>query len=152
MDVWSWVVMPLVLLGFATALLVAHVRAWQRVRCRADQLGVRELAFRRSQFRRRMQTSAMLAVLAIGLLVGRWIQSPPVAPLIFLIYWMVVLLLVIWMGLLAVADIASTKHHYGRIRDGYVIEQARLEAELRRRERIRGDGQQEGGSEGNSAD
>jgi hypothetical protein len=48
-----------------------------------------------------------------------------------------VLLVVLWVTLLAVADCNSTKHHFGRIRQGDLVERARLEAHLRR---IRGGG------------
>ena len=56
------------------------------------------------------------------------------------IYWACVLLLVAWVGILAVIDIWATKYYYGKLRDTYRIEQARLQAELRRIQSGRGNG------------
>jgi hypothetical protein len=139
-DVWSWVVVSVFLLVAAAGLMFSHVRAWRLVQQREANLDAEEFAYRRGQFRRRMQTSAMLGTLAVALLAGRWVTVPRVSATVFLVYWGIVLLLLVWLGLLAVADIVSTKYHYGRVRDEYVIEEAKLRAELQRIERIRGNG------------
>ena len=101
---------------------------------------VDEIDFYRRQFRRRIQTSAMLGILAVGLFVGelltRWISSQ----LFFIIYWAAMLLLVIWVALLAAVDIWATKYHFGQLRHKCLIEQAKLHAEIRRIQAIRGNG------------
>jgi len=113
-----------------------HVRSW-RVQ-RASDLDPKELDYRRRQFRRRMQTSALLALIAVALPIGVWIT--PIRPAAGVIYWAGVLLLVAWVALLAVIDIWATKYYYGKLRDTYRIEQARLQAELRRIQSGRGNG------------
>jgi hypothetical protein len=90
-----------------------------------------------------MQTSAMLGILAVAMFAGRWVKHPPLSPTVFATYWGLVLLLVMWLGLLAIADVVSTKYHYGRIRDHYALEEAKLRAELRRIEAIGGNGKGE---------
>ena len=122
------IVVSLVLLATAGAQMVALVRTLRRAVADADDQA--ELAFRRRQFRRRMQTSAMLAVLAVTLPLGQWLTGVFTSPWFAVAYWLFVMLLVAWLILLAMADIISTRIHYGRRRDRYTIEQARLKAEL----------------------
>lgn len=129
-DFWLSLGFAIILLAASAGMLWSHVHTWRRFQ--SLSLEPREHDFRRRQFRRRMQSSAMLGLLAVAILLGQWITSPPfprVAPLIF---WGVVLLLVLWMGLLAAADLIATRFYYRRLRDGYLVEQARLQAELRR--------------------
>jgi hypothetical protein len=142
-EVWSWVIVSLGLLVAASGLMVSHVRTWRAFREREGQIDAEELDYRRSQYRRRMQTSAMLGILAVAMLAGGWVKHPPLSPTVFAIYWGLVLLLVLWLGLLAVADIVSTKYHYARLRDHYALEETRLRAELRRIEALQGNGKGE---------
>jgi hypothetical protein len=74
----------------------------------------------------------MLGLLAVAILLGQWITSPPFYRIAPLIFWGVVGLLVLWMGLLAIADLVATHFYFRRLRDGYLVEQTRLQAELRR--------------------
>jgi hypothetical protein len=115
-------------LACALGLMVWHVRSWRAQQ--AGSLDPQELGFRRRQFRRRMQTSTMLAVVAAALPIGVWIL--PHWPKVGVFFWGAVLFSLMWIGVLGLADMWATKHYYGKIRDDYRIEQARLEAELRR--------------------
>ena len=148
MDIWSSLLISSFLLLCAAGLMASHVRSWRNVLRQRQGLDSREFDYRRRQFRRRMQTSAMLGLLAVAMLVGqllKWLRLPPLAIFVF---WAGVLLLVAWLALLAVADIVATKHYFGRLRRDYLIEHAKLQAELRRIQRVRGNGQpQQGGSE-----
>ena len=98
-----------------------------------------ERDYHRRQFRRRMQSSGMLGVLAVGIFLGQWIAEVA-RPAIVFIFWGGVALVVVWVALLAVADIVATKHHYGRLRQGVLIEQAKLQAQLRRMQEARRNG------------
>jgi hypothetical protein len=115
-----------------------HVQSWRRAQL-AD-LAAGELDFYRRQFRRRIQSSAMLGILAVlifaGELLTKWINSQ----VFFIIYWAAALLLVIWVALLAGADIWATQYHFGRLRQKCLIEQAKLHAEIRRVQSVRGNG------------
>lgn len=136
MDPWFSVALAVFLAACAAGLMSWHVRSWRAQRTSA--LDPKELDYRRRQFRRRMQTSALLALTAVALPVGVWVMS--VRPGAGIIYWCGVLLLVAWVAILAVIDIWATKYFYGKLRDTYRIEQARLQTELRRIQAGRGNG------------
>ncbi len=135
MDLFSSTVVSFFLLLAAAGLMVWHVRAWRSAR--RQDLDEQELDFRQRQFRRRIQTSALLGVLAVGLFVGQFITGPQA--LVF-IYWSVALLLVAWVALLAVVDALATKFHFERLREKYLVEQAKLQNEIRRIQAAQGNG------------
>ena len=152
MEVWSSASVSLLFLLAAVWLMRSHTQAWRTFQQSGQDLEVNELDYRRRQYRRRMQTSGMLGVLAIALLAGCWVKSPPLSPLMFTIYWGGVILIVIWLGMLAVVDIISTKFYFGRVKRDYMIENARLEAQARRLQRAQGNGRTGHGSKsGNPA-
>lgn len=132
---WVSFVVALGLIGCAAGLMVWHVRSWRRAA--GSRLDDGERDYRYRQFRRRMQTSAMLALLAALLGVGPWIGQRPgwVAA-----YAAAVVVLAMWICLLAAVDALATRLHYGRIRHEYYVERAKLQAQLRRAESTRGNG------------
>jgi hypothetical protein len=132
---WS-ILLAVSLLLAAVGLMVWHVRSWQFTKRHASPAEERDYRFR--QFRRRMQTSGMLGFIAAALPVGVAVMRA--WPKVGVFYWGGVLLLVGWLGLLALADIVATGHYYGRLRRDYTIEEARLHAELNRLQKIRGNG------------
>lgn len=140
MDFWSWSLFSWFLLLSTAGLMYSHVRTWQRVRQRAEQLAPKELEYRRRQFRRRVQATTMLALLAVAVLAGYWVRPPRVRPPVFFAYWGGVLLVVFWVAALAMADIFSTKHYFSGVRHRYWIEEVKLQAELRRLQAIQGNG------------
>lgn len=119
-----------VLLLTAAALMFAHVRAWRAFRQR--QGDAEDFDYRRRQFRRRMQTSALLGLsgvaLALGQMLTLWFGSPWFA----VACWGATMLLLCWIGLLALVDIWATKHHFGRLGHHCLVEEMRLQAEARR--------------------
>jgi fatty acid desaturase len=138
MDLWTTGLVSLLLLACAGALIVAHVRTWRHaIGCAPTR---EEFDYRRRQFRRRMQTSAMMAVLALALFVGQLLTDMVESQWFAIVYWLAVLIVVGWVGLLAFADVLATKFHYDRIRHGYIVERAKLEAELRRIQSAQGNG------------
>jgi len=147
-ELWSSILVGLLLVFAAGWFARWHVSAWRELGERASQLDPEELDFRRRQLRRRTQTSAMLGLVGIGMLVGRLLIVWRAHPTLILLFWGGVVLLVLWLGLLAVADMVATRYYFSRLRQNYLVEQARLQAQLRRMERTRGNGQadQESGS------
>ncbi len=125
-DVWVSLGFSLVLLVASAVMLGLHHRTWRHLQ--EQPLDAREHDFHRRQFRRRMQTSAMLGLLAVAVFIGHWMTSPPLAPLAWLIFWGLVVLVVLWMGLLAMADLLVTRFHFRRLRDDYLAQQTRLKA------------------------
>lgn len=141
MELWSSILVGLLLVVAAGWFVRWHVSAWRALGERASQLDPEEIDFRRRQLRRRTQTSAMLGLVGIGMLVGRLLIVWRAHPTLILLFWGGVVLLVLWLGLLAVADMVATRYYFSRLRRDYLVEQARLQAQLRRMERTRGNGQ-----------
>jgi sterol desaturase/sphingolipid hydroxylase (fatty acid hydroxylase superfamily) len=140
----------LFLLLCAAGLMAWHVRAWRAQRLR--KLEPNERDFLRRQFRRRMQTSAMLALIAATLPVGQWLVQMGAEnkgtnwPKWAIAFWGLVILLVVWVGFLALADLWATRLFFGRLRHRYWLEKTRLEAELRRIHGAGGNGKPPGDS------
>ena len=134
-EILFWLPFPGVMLACALGLMMWHLRSWRSQQ--AAGLEPRELEYRRRQFRRRMQTSAILALIALALPLGMWILHHDPAdgaiwPKAGAVLWGAVILLVMCLGLLALADMWATNRYYGKLRHDYRVEQARLESELRR--------------------
>jgi len=135
MEIWATLPLSLFLLSAAVGLVIWHVRSWRALR--NEGLEPQQERFHRRQFRRRMQTSTMLGILAVGLFVGQWL---PAWPILMACYWGGMLLLTSWLGLLALADLAVTKTHFRRLRNDYLVEEAKLQAELNRLQRHQSNG------------
>ena len=146
-EVLSSVVTALLLVLVAAWLMNSHARTWQRVWRRRKELEPNELDYRRRQFRRRVQTSAIVGLIGIGILAAQLISLLPVSRVLVVIVWGVVMLLAIWLGLLAVADMIATRHYFRRLKQSYLVQEACLQAELRRLQRTRGNGQAAEGRE-----
>ena len=138
-DIYSVIFVSMLLLLAAVGLIVSHVRSWRAFQ--QQNLDAEEFDYRRRQFRRRMQTSALLGLLAVAMPVGHvltvWIRSGWFA----VVFWMSVMAVACWVALLAAVDIWATKHHFSRLRHHCLVEQAKLQAELRRIQAVRGNGQ-----------
>lgn len=138
METYSILFISLFLLLAAVWMIVSHMRTWRGLQ--QEELDAEEFDYRRRQFRRRMQTSAMLGVLGVAILVGHpltlWLDSPA----FFLAFWGVIVLVVLWMCLLALVDMWATKHYFGRLRHDNLVEQVLLQAEARRIQAAQGDG------------
>jgi peptidoglycan/LPS O-acetylase OafA/YrhL len=135
MGIWSSVLVSLLLLLFAAGLMAMHVQSWRRLRRREPD--PHEFDYRRRQLRRRMQTSGLLGLLAVAIFVGQWVTEPN---LLGFLFWGGVLLVLAWVALLAIVDMLATKHHFARLRQTYLVEEAKLQAELRRIRATAGNG------------
>ena len=123
------ILMMVLLGGTSAALIVMHVRAWKRLAL--DQLDDRAASFHRRQFRRRMQSSAMIGLLGVAILVGQLLLDVVKWPNFNVFYWIGVLALLLWIVLLAVADMVATSAFYSRERTDFALQHAKLQAELR---------------------
>jgi hypothetical protein len=128
------VLVALVLCGSSAGLIAGHIRAWRRLQGAEIDQGERH--FRRRQYRRRMQTSAMLGVLGVAIFVGQLLMIWVASQVLLVVYWSGVLLLLLWVAVLALADMAATGFYYSREKTNYVVEHARLQGELRRAREI----------------
>ena len=131
MDISAILSVSLPLLLIAVGMLVWHVRAWRSFQ--RQGLDPAELHYRRRQFRRRMQTSAMLGLLAVAFPVGDRLAVRMSAGWL-VAYGVGMILLACWIVLLGVVDIWATRHYFNRLRDADLLEHVKLQAELRRLE------------------
>jgi len=83
----------------------------------------------------------MLGLTAVAVFVGQLVVPRIESRLLASAYWGAVLLMVGWVSLLAAADVLATKHHFTRLRQTYLVEQAKLHAQIRRMQATRGNGQ-----------
>ena len=131
----SSVLVATFLVAVSLALTAQHYRVQRRLD--PETLDIRQFDFLRRQCRRRLQTSVMIGLVGIAVLVGYWITSPWVA----VIYWACVVWVVLWIGLLAMADLVSTRVYFARLCQEQLDEQAGLRAELTRLQGLRGNGE-----------
>ncbi len=141
-DFSSVIVVSIALLSVSIVLMLSHVRSWREfIRY---ELNAQDFDYRRRQYRRRMQTSAMLAILAVAIAPGYiltvWLHSVWFAVL----FWCAVMLVACWVALLAIVDMWATRHHYGRLHYDCLVEQAKLQAEIRHMQAARGNGKATG--------
>lgn len=107
-----------------------HHIAWQTKR---EAVGQSQIEFIDRQYRRRIQVSAMLGIVAIAMFAGRWVE--PLSedrPWFYMAYWMVIVIVVFWIALLAMADYIATRHFLEKSHQDQIIEEARLRAELQK--------------------
>jgi UDP-N-acetylmuramyl pentapeptide phosphotransferase/UDP-N-acetylglucosamine-1-phosphate transferase len=141
MDLLITGVISLVLLVCAVVWVRGHVQSWRKSRLLG--LPADERDFRRSQLRRRMQTSIMLGVLAVAIFLGTVLFYLSLPAWLVTSYWCGVVLLSVWITLLAIADLVATHFHFRRLQNRYTAEQIRLEAALRRLQNAAGNGQED---------
>lgn len=145
-NIWHAGLIALLLLLAAGVMMFIHVRTWHTVR--QQDSSSNEVNYYRRQFRRRMQSSAMLGLLGVALFIGQLITRP----ILEIAFWGVTLILVVWLGLLAGVDIIATRYHFGRLRRNYLIEQVKLQAELRRIQNLRRNGRSQSARQRPAAD
>jgi hypothetical protein len=142
MEILPSTIFSLVLLLVSGVLMLGHWRSWRASRQR--ELPPAEYDYRRRQFRRRMQASGMIGIVGIALFVGvafflgreslfPWIEDV----VVIVAYWLAVLLIIVWMGLLALVDVWASRRYVGRLLDDDLLEQTKLHANLYRQSRAK---------------
>jgi hypothetical protein len=138
MEQWVTILVAAAILAAAVTLSFWHLHV-RRGHRRAD-LTPGQYDFYRRQFRRRIQISAMLGLLAVTLAGSSW----PLPRLVEVLLLLVMLLLVAWIVLLALVDALASRLHFDRLRNEYVIEQAKLEVKARQLRSVGGNGRSRG--------
>ena len=126
--------LSLFLLGVSAALILQHIRARKAGSLQKTDELARQFA--RSQYRRRMRASTLVGIVGIAVFVGHWVSEPVLA----LMYWGIILLVVMWILLLAVLDLLSSRAYFGRLQREQLVEEACLRADLRRAKSVRDNG------------
>lgn len=106
--------MPAVMFGsvlvvLGVGMMISHWRSWKRQQSDFETDDTDRVHYA-NQFRRRMQTSALIAIVGVLLAVGDvfiW-QFGPAASTVF---WLLLLLLVCWIAILAVGDMTAIQSH-----------------------------------------
>ncbi len=132
------VVLGLLVLGFAAVLLYHHWRDWSELRARqfpADESGQQEGRYRRRRLRRRLQTTLMVGIVGACMIAAVILRRLGASPVWIVGIWSAILILLVWILLLAVADITETQRHFGRMRRNVILEQTLFLARLRRTSR-----------------
>lgn len=119
------------LILFAAGLAAFQWRAWSSgPKLLPEDDESREHAWR--QLRRRLQVNGFLAAIGIMIPLGDMLPVFRKDPLLFVIYWFVVLGLVVWMVLLVLGDLASNVAFNREARSQLDIERRKLEHEIRK--------------------
>ncbi|MFT5522328.1 MAG: magnesium-transporting ATPase (P-type) [Pirellulaceae bacterium] len=124
---------------FVVALLMLfwHYSKWNRLK--SQQLGDHERDFYQRQFRRRIQGSIMIGIVAVMVVGEHWIGDEMFAA----IYWAIVLVLVLWMVALAIMDSIASRGFFELELNRNLRIQETLQAEIRRYREEHPDGDQE---------
>lgn len=111
-----------------------HLRAWQQAEAEAHagpSPDPSEFRFYRQQFRRRMQMSLMLGVVALGLMASQYVDVEAHATL-FVLLWVGLALITMWVALLAVVDLMAIRRNALRLTTRLMMQQGELQAQIRK--------------------
>lgn len=141
----AWLLFPVVVTALALVLLVVHRRSWRMLQERSLDACEHDYHYRR--YRRRVQASSLLALIGPALFVGYCIP-PRELPWLFIGYWMVVILITAWIGLLAFGDAVASGRHFSLLRRQRTAVRATLHGEIaERRATLTSDGQEPSAAE-----
>jgi len=126
---WPAIVFGLILIFVSLALIGSHLFA--RSQHEVGELDEMEQAYRGLQFRRRMKTSVLIGAVGLAVLGGEGVDGPPLEAL----YWSGVLLVVVWIVILAVADVASTQSYFLAVHQQRIQDETALQAGMERHSR-----------------
>ena len=120
-----------ILIVLGATMMLSHLRTWKRRRG-SDDLSHQDLSHYRSQFRRRMQASGMIALLGLLIAVGDVLPLLQKNPVLATVYWLGVLILTAWVVLLGLSDALSTRLHARSALRDLQQQQRTLQRELAR--------------------
>lgn len=93
-----------------------------------DEWDARKRDYLMSQVQRRKRVTYTIVIIAVAILLGPFVRHP----IIFLVFWSVVLLLVLGMVILAGVDVFATKTYILSLRDERIASRRALEEEVKR--------------------
>lgn len=134
MGSWLTGIIGLGVVAFSAGLLLLHWREWTALRAEPLPLPKgreSEYRYRRRRLRRRVQTSTLVGLVGVGMIAAVALRRLGASPIWIVCTWSAVLFLLLWICLLAMADIIETQRHYGRARHEVVVEEAKWLAKLR---------------------
>ncbi len=114
-----------VIAGAITFLFVWHHRTWKARK--SESTNENELRFHKLQYRRRLQTTAMMGFLAVMLFVGNLLEFPG---WLGVLYWGTAFFLAVWLIFLGFGDVAATRIQVARSQQALLMECAKLQREI----------------------
>lgn len=93
---------------FGAALVRSHVLAWRKQK-HDEELDDNDRKYYYRRYRRRVQTSGMIAVL--GVIIPLELLIPRDKPLVFTAYCVVILIMAMWIVVLGIGDFIATRAH-----------------------------------------
>jgi hypothetical protein len=125
----AWLLFPALVTALALTMLIVHRRAWRALQSRS--LDACEFDYHHRRFRRRVQASSLLALVGPALVVGHRIP-PREWPWLFVGYWILVVLVTAWIGLLALGDAVASGRYFSLLRRQRTATRAELQDEISR--------------------
>lgn len=114
------------LIALALSLLFLH---WRNQRAdKQGEHGDEQREYSQAQYHRRMRVGLLLAVVGLAIIAGAYMTHP----LLSAAYWLCVVLLVCWIGWLAVVDLAGSRSQLQKLREQHAAEYDALRTELAR--------------------
>lgn len=125
------------LVALSATLIWFHLKSHRATE--GEDLEESDRVFFRRQFRRRMLASSAIGVVGVAMFAGIWVRHPQVV----LFYWSGVVLMVCGIGVLGVIDWWALRVYYGRLQKRQIHEHKALRDELKRLQKIEGNGKDE---------
>ncbi len=125
---WVFVV-PGALILMSVSLVWWHFHQWERFRHELTE--PRDKDYYRRRLRRRVQTSGMVGVLGVVMILGLLVPGHQF-PWLYVFIWIGALLLLAWIVLLALADWVASYQYHTQLRNDLLVNRAVLEAQVRR--------------------
>ncbi len=98
------------LIALGLYLIWRHELTWRK-QCSTEGLSQGDMGYFRQQHRRRVQTSGLLTIIGVLMLVGGWMMNAEVNPYWLLLWLIGLLLLVAWVVMLALGDWMAIRAH-----------------------------------------
>ena len=137
---WAALMVGGLIVLFGAVMILMHVVVWRRQRADTSIDG-KERAFLHRRYRRRMQTSSMVALIGLLIPVGDQLPILKREAGLFAAYWVLILLASVWMGCQALADLISTHTHSKAALLRVQQQQRELQQELSRLQTLQRKGQ-----------
>ena len=118
-----------VLFGLGVLLMRSHRIAWKRQQ-NDSSLDEGERTYLQRRYRRRMQTSGLIATLGLLIPAGAALMVWKTDVVLMTCYWIAVLLLTVWVAVMGAGDLAATGAHTRVALDRLRAQQQALEQQL----------------------
>lgn len=128
------ILLGLLLVALGAVLMARQWTAWRR----DERRSAHARQFARRQFQRRMRVAGLLVLLGVFFLLDRFVADPYWR----IAYWGLAALVVMWLIVLAAADVLRTREHFARASSEFLAHGAALREQIERLPRDDSDGRE----------